>query len=203
MLSISRHLSWFQGKCCEFVHSLEKFNLAFPHAPLIIVNLKVKNYIYPRLHPKNINSDSGKGISEARTRSIKKHDNRWPIRQRNANEEHAQKQAVQNYPITAKRNISCGRMCNWSTWSTDEDSMLSKTSQSTSEVITSITFTALKKNVIYHKGHLISLLYYALLHFLYLVVIIAQGCDCWKGGNNMSKKEKKWLHRETNDDALK
>ena len=64
-------------------------------------------------------------------------------------------------------------------------------------------FYCIKKNVIYHKGHLISLLYYALLHFLYLVVIIVQGCDCWKGGNNMSKKKKKWLHRETNDDALK
>ena len=81
--------------------------------------------------------------------------------------------------------------------------MQSKTSQSTSEVITCIAFLLFEKNVIYHKGHLISLLYYALLHFFYLVVIIVQGCDCWKGGNNMSKKEKKWLHRETNDDALK
>ena len=68
--------------------------------------------IHIRLHPKNINRDSGIEIPEAWMPTIKKHNNRRTVRQRtaarttehrNSEDRNAPITAVENQPITAQQ----------------------------------------------------------------------------------------------------
>ena len=89
---------------------------------------RVKEAIHIRLHPNNINGDSGIEIAGARMPTIKKYNNRRAVRQRtaegtnhqNSENRNAPITAVENQPITAERRTLWGARCQ-STSSPEED----------------------------------------------------------------------------------
>ena len=65
---------------------------------------RVKEVIHIRLHPNNINRDSGIEIPEAWMPTVKKHNNRRTVRQRTAEGTTHRNSEDQNAPITAAKN---------------------------------------------------------------------------------------------------
>ena len=65
---------------------------------------RVKEAIHIRLHPNNINRDSGIEILEAWMPTIKKHKNRRTVRQRTAKETTHRNTEDRNAPTTAAEN---------------------------------------------------------------------------------------------------
>ena len=65
---------------------------------------RVKEAIHIRLHPNNINRDSGIEIPEVWMPTIKKHNHRRTVRQRTAEGTTHQNSEDQNTPITASEN---------------------------------------------------------------------------------------------------
>ena len=92
---------------------------------------RVKEAIHIRLHPNNINRDSGIEIPEAWMPMIKKHNNRRTVRERTAKGTTAEHQnsedrnapitAVENQPITAHSSVLYKFTHNQSTLLPDED----------------------------------------------------------------------------------